>query len=170
MTQRPGVHARLIEIYKRGRGGDVRMLLGLDDLRAFGRVYRVVSAMADLDRQRFAEHRDTLERLRQSREELTAHLVAQTAAEQRAQRARIAAEQAVSAQTRLVTAIDTRRDLNAQLAGELQSAQQRLQQSLASLTAGRPLTADAVALPLTPFRGEIEWPASGPLWLPSGDG
>jgi septal ring factor EnvC (AmiA/AmiB activator) len=162
-TERPGIHARLVEIYKRGRSRYVRMLLGIDDLRSLNRAYRMVSALAAIDRRTFADHRDTLERLRQSRADLTTRLAAQTAAEQDARRARVAAEQAVAARTRLVNDIDARRDLNAQLAGELQAAQQRLQQSLASLPASRPIDVDPALLPIKPFRGELEWPAAGPV-------
>jgi septal ring factor EnvC (AmiA/AmiB activator) len=162
-TERPEIQARLVEIYKRGRNGYARMLLGLDDLRSLGRAYRLVSAMASIERQAFAGHRDTLERLRQSRLDLTAQLAAQAAADADARRARVAAEAAVAVRAKLVADIDSRRDLNAQLAGDLQAAQQRLQQSLASLAAGRPVAPDAAALPLKPFRGELDWPALGPL-------
>jgi septal ring factor EnvC (AmiA/AmiB activator) len=58
--------------------------------------------------------------------------------------------------------IDSRRDLTAQYVGELQLAYERLQQQVAaSATAGR--TRDAVSIPLAPFRGSLEWPATGRL-------
>ena len=57
------------------------------------------------------------------------------------------------------TSID-RRDLNAQLAGELQVAQQRLQTTLRESAAGATPTVDP--LPLRPFRGELDWPSAGP--------
>ena len=46
----PGVRERLVEIYKRGRGGYVGLLLAADDLRALGRMTRGVAAVARLDR------------------------------------------------------------------------------------------------------------------------
>jgi septal ring factor EnvC (AmiA/AmiB activator) len=45
--------------------------------------------------------------------------------------------------------------------GELRLAYERVQQQLASTTAGRPR--EAVAIPLAPFRGTLEWPATGRL-------
>src|SRR5439155_230917 len=56
--------------------------------------------------------------------------------------------------------IDRRRDLNAQLAGELQVAQQKLQAALRELVNGAP-AAETAALPLRPFRGDLEWPVNG---------
>jgi murein hydrolase activator len=73
--------------------------------------------------------------------------------------ARAAADRAVAARNALIARIDTRRDLNAQLAGELQVASERLQQQVANMAAGRPV--EAVAVPLAPFRGALEWPAAG---------
>ncbi|MGH9309949.1 MAG: murein hydrolase activator EnvC family protein, partial [Vicinamibacterales bacterium] len=53
---------------------------------------------------------------------------------------------------------DARRDLNAQLMGELQAAQQKLQASLSQLDAGR---GGAPVLPLRPFQGDLPWPVRG---------
>ena len=69
--------------------------------------------------------------------------------------ARAAIDRAVSAHTRLVESIDARRDLNAQLTGELEAAQQRLQGTVAQLGGAR---AAAAALPLRPFKGALPWP------------
>jgi septal ring factor EnvC (AmiA/AmiB activator) len=60
-----------------------------------------------------------------------------------------------------VTSIDTRRDLNAQLTGELQDAQRKLQSTLAQ--AGTGSAAAAASLPLRPFRGALPWPSQGVL-------
>jgi murein hydrolase activator len=49
--------------------------------------------------------------------------------------------------------------LTAQLPGELQDAQQKLQATLAAVAAGRPATAPN--LPLRPFQGTLPWPAEG---------
>ena len=51
---------------------------------------------------------------------------------------RVAVERAVTARANLVKSIDERRDLNAQLTGELQDAQQKLQATLSAAAAGRP--------------------------------
>jgi septal ring factor EnvC (AmiA/AmiB activator) len=70
--------------------------------------------------------------------------------------ARAAIDRAVAARTALVESIDARRDLNAQLTGELEAAAQKLQGTVADL--GR---SGNVALPLRPFRGALAWPAPG---------
>ena len=69
-------------------------------------------------------------------------------------------DQAVAARERLIRAIDGRRDLNAQLTGELQVAHQNLQSSVNALAA-RTETAVPALLPLRPFRGVLDWPAPG---------
>ena len=87
-----------------------------------------------------------------------------------ARQARAAAERALTGRTALIAQIDARRDLNAQFAGELQVAAQRLQQQMASLGSGQPVV--PVAVPLAPFRGALDWPVtgriSGPFGQPSG--
>jgi septal ring factor EnvC (AmiA/AmiB activator) len=65
----------------------------------------------------------------------------------------------VLARTELVESIDARRDLNAQLTGELLDAQQKLQAILASAASSVPPAASA--LPLRPFRGTLPWPSEG---------
>jgi septal ring factor EnvC (AmiA/AmiB activator) len=160
-SERPEVHARLVEIYKRGQHGYLRMLLGVEDLRSLRRAYRLVSAMAAIDRRSVVDHRDTLARLRQSRTELTAQLAAQTTAERDARLAREAADAAVAAQARLVADIDARRDLNAQLAGELQAADARIQHSIEQLASGAPVDAATAPPRLELVRGELDWPIAG---------
>jgi septal ring factor EnvC (AmiA/AmiB activator) len=49
--------------------------------------------------------------------------------------------------------------LNAQLTGELEAAQQKLQASVSQLGTSRP--APAAPLPIRPFRGALPWPAGG---------
>ena len=60
---------------------------------------------------------------------------------QAAAAARIAADRAAQARAQLITEIDRRRELTAELAGELQSAQMQLQQNLAAMNSGTPRAA-----------------------------
>jgi septal ring factor EnvC (AmiA/AmiB activator) len=78
--------------------------------------------------------------------------------------ARADADRAALSRSQLIAQIDARRDLMAELAGELQAAQQRLQQTLGAISSGAPRAAsDAAALPIKPFQGDLDWPASGRL-------
>ena len=155
----PDLEARLVEMYKRGRGGYARMLLNVRDLREFGRAMRAVAALSSINERRVAEHRDTLAALQAERTSLESRSRELQTIEAAAQTARAAAERAIAARTALMTRIDRRRDLTAQFAGELQLAQTRLAQSIADIVAGRP--AEQVGVPIAPFRGELEWPVSG---------
>ncbi|MDP1568450.1 MAG: hypothetical protein Q8L86_00480, partial [Vicinamibacterales bacterium] len=57
VAETPDVETRLVELYKRGRGGYARLLLGAEDVRDWGRMSRGVAAMARLDALRVESHR-----------------------------------------------------------------------------------------------------------------
>jgi septal ring factor EnvC (AmiA/AmiB activator) len=152
----PGVRERLVEIYKRGRGGYVGLLLAADDLRALGRMTRGVTAVARLDRVRLDAHRRTVRAARDAVAELETRKVALASAQAEAVKARRALETAVAAHNRRIDDLDARRDLAARYVGELQTAAAELQRQVAGLPGDSPVT-----LPLAPFRGALEWPANG---------
>ena len=163
-AQRPALEARLAEIYKLGDGGYVRMLFSVGDLKEVARSYRMVAAVSALDRQRALEHRRSLDALRKERLALEQRGSDMTRLQQDARAARADADRAALSRSRLIAQIDARRDLMAELAGELQAAQQRLQQTLGAISSGAPRAAsDAAALPIKPFQGDLDWPASGRL-------
>lgn len=161
LSQQPGLDARLIELYKLGQGGYLRVLLSTEDLQGVGRAYRTVSALAALDRQRLADHQRNLADLRAARSVLAVRQEQAIIVQRVALTAQASLVRATTARTQLIAQIDRRRDLNAQLAGELQSAQQKLQQSLAALAAGRASSATAVFLPFRAFQGDLDWPVRG---------
>jgi septal ring factor EnvC (AmiA/AmiB activator) len=167
-SQLPDLKAQLVDLYKRGRGGYARLLLEADGVRDLGRTTRAVSALVRINEQRVAEHKRTLEDLRTERATLQQKTADLQKNQADARRARAAAERAVGARTALIEQIDRRRDLNAQLAGELQVANERLQQQVANLTAGRP--AESVDVPVTAFRGGLEWPSAGRVTGRFGEG
>ena len=152
----PGVRERLVEIYKRGRGGYVGLLLAADDLRALGRMTRGVTAVARLDRLRLDEHRRTVRAAREAIAELETRQATLARAQDEALKARRALDAAVAAHNRRLDELDARRDLAAQYVGELQSAAAALQRQVTGLPSNSPAT-----LPLTPFRGALEWPVNG---------
>ncbi|HEX7086400.1 MAG TPA: peptidoglycan DD-metalloendopeptidase family protein [Vicinamibacterales bacterium] len=155
--QVPGLAARLADIYKMGSGGYVRLLLSVGDLRDLGRAYRTVASLAARDRERVRAYQSTLESLRAARAGLAERRERAAALEADAREAAAAAARAVEARTALLARIDAERDLNAQLAGELQLARERLEQAVTALDR----SATAPALPFRPFRGALDWPATG---------
>jgi murein hydrolase activator len=166
VSQLPDLKTRLVDIYKRGRGGYARMAFDVRGLREFARAMRAVAALTSINEQRMAEHRRTLADLQRQRDVLEQRTRERERAAQEAERARFAAQRAVAARESLITEIDQRRDLNAQLAGELAVAAQRLQQQLAGLAAGR--SAEPVAIPIASFRGALDWPVAGRVTAPFG--
>jgi septal ring factor EnvC (AmiA/AmiB activator) len=159
-STQPALESRMVELYKLGSGGYARLLLGVNDLRQFGRAYRTVAAIAELDRQRIEEHRRTLEALRLERGNLTQRRASTTKLQREARAARAALDRATMTRTALVAEIDTRRDLNARLAGELEAAKQRLQQVLSGVASAR---SEPVTLPLRAFQHDLDWPSQGPV-------
>ncbi len=151
-TQRPLVEARLVELYKLGRASYTRLLFSSGDLTALGRTYRLIESLARRDQERFDGHRQTIADLAASRATL--------------QRRRVEAGSLLS--DALVAEIDAGRDLTALLAGELVAAQERLDSTLDGLGNDGELTAAPVALPLGPFRGQLEPPVPGEVTVAFG--
>ncbi len=168
-AQRPLVEARLVALYKMGAPGYAQILLGANNFRAIGRSYRLIASLARRDREQFADHRRTVADLKASRATLTTRQGEVAELQDVARAARRALDRAIASQTTLVEEIDTRRDLTPQLAGELEAARQRLDSSLAGLAAGaEPASPATLALPLRPFRGQIEPPVAGALTVAFG--
>ncbi len=158
-SQLPDLKVRLVDIYKRGRGGYARMLLDVHGVREFARAMRAVAALTTISDERISEHRRTLTEMRGQRDTMQQRTRELETAAKDAERARLNAQRAIAAREALITQIDQRRDLNAQLAGELDVAYQRLQDQIANAAAGRP--AEAVTVPVASFRGALDWPVAG---------
>ncbi len=159
IAERPAIEARLIDLYKLGQGRYLRLLMSTADARQVAEASRLVAAIERRDRERILAHQQRLASLKTSRAALAARGTSLAALRVEAARAQAAAQRAVAGQNALLADIDRRRDLNAQLAGELQVAQQRLQATLREPAAGA--SPPFEPLPLRPFRGELDWPAAG---------
>ena len=157
----PDLRARFVEMYKHGRGGYARMLMGVRDVRDFGRATRAVASLAHINQQRIERHRRTLAEVRLQRSRAEAQTRELEGKRAEARTARTAAARAVQARTALLDQIDRRRDLNAQLTGELHVAQELLQSAVERMASGQQV--EPVSVPLSPFRGALDWPVSGPI-------
>jgi septal ring factor EnvC (AmiA/AmiB activator) len=165
--QLPDLSSRLVELYKLGNAGYLRMVLNVDDLREAGRAYRFVSAMQAIDRQQLSEHERTLADLRRARTTLVDRQSTQALVQQEMAAARDAAARAAASLSAMLDDIDARRDLNARLVGELQVAAARLQATVTDMADGARHDA-AVTLPLRPFKGDLDWPVVGRVAAPFG--
>ena len=144
---RPGLEARLVEMYKLRQARYVRLLLSTSSVRRLGQASRTAAALAKLDRDRVTAHqltRDNLTATRGTLDERSRRLEALRAG---ARSAEAEVTRAAQARSAAIRDIDRQRDLNAQLAGELQVAQQKLQAALRTLAAGSPV-AEPASLPL----------------------
>jgi septal ring factor EnvC (AmiA/AmiB activator) len=152
----PDLRQQLVETYKRGRNGYLRLLLSAGDLRGFARATRAMTALTFRQERILGDYHQTVDALRSERTVLQAKMAELKTRDAAARRARGLAERAVADRASLIEQIDSRRDLTAQYVGELQLARERLDQQLTSL-GGR----GATAVPLAPFRGGLEWPVTG---------
>jgi murein hydrolase activator len=157
---RPELRARLVEIYKLGEARYLRLLLSTPDIRRIGQASRTVAALAKMDHDRVVSHQSTLSELKTARATLQERQKALKVVRADAEKAQSSLQRAAQARSDLIRDIDRRRDLNAQLAGELQASQQKLQAALRDLANGSPAV-EVAALPFRPFRGDLNWPATG---------
>jgi septal ring factor EnvC (AmiA/AmiB activator) len=157
----PELRARLVEIYKLGRARYMRLLLSTPDLKQLGQATRTVAVLAKLDRDRIESHKQTVSELARTRQALAQRRTELAGLRNEAARAQAAAQRAAQARAELVRDIDQKRDLNAQLAGELQTTQQKLQAALREMATGAAASGETAALPLRPFRGDLPWPVNG---------
>ena len=159
-SARPELRSRLVELYKLGQGRYLRLLLSTSDLHQVGEAARMVATLAQLDRTRIASDLLILEDLKKTRSTLQERSRRLETLKADAERARTELDRAVQAQNSLVRDIDRRRDLNAQLAGELQTAQQKLQSALRDVqeAAG---SGGLTTLPFRLLRGDLDWPVAG---------
>ena len=159
---RPELRARLVDIYKLGQGRYLKLLLSTQDIRQVGQASRILSVLAKMDADRVAMRQRTLAELKRTRTVLEQRGRRLSTLTAEAERAQAGLARAAESRSALIRDIDNRRDLNAQLVGELQAAQQKLQATLHELSAGS-TAGEPAALPLRPFRGDLDWPVSGPL-------
>ena len=160
VDQRPELRARVVDLYKLGQGRYLRLLLSMSDVRSVGQASRLVAALAKSDHDRIDAHERRLEELNEARATLEARGKTLASLRVEAERARTAADRAVTARNELIRNIDNARDLNAELAGELKGAQQKLQITLSQVGGGE-TRAGSTALPFRPFRGDLDWPVAG---------
>jgi septal ring factor EnvC (AmiA/AmiB activator) len=155
-NSRPELRARLVDMYKLGQGRYLRLLLSTSDMRQVGQAARTLAALAKIDHERIITRERMLKELKTVRGTLEDRRRQLNVLRTNAEHAELALEQAVVARNALIRDIDSRRDLNAQLVSELETAQQKLQVILRDL--GNGVTADAGSLPIRPFRGDLDWP------------
>ncbi len=161
-SSRPELRARLVDIYKLGQGRYLRLLLSTTDIRQVGQASRILAALAKLDGDRIVMRQRTLTELKRTRAVLEQRGRRLNTLRAEGERAQAALDRASESRSALIRDIDNRRDLNAQLVGELQTAQQKLQAALRGLSANASVVEPA-GLPLRPFRGDLDWPVSGTL-------
>lgn len=159
-ARRPQIQARLAALYRAGPGGDLRRWLSAGSTAGKGSSSRLLAAVAARDRREFAAFAALRDDLEEEDRQLQRQREALGASHADAVAARESAARAAANHEALVTQLDLRRDLAAQLAGELENAREALQRRLDGLASEGSAPA---ALPVAAFRGALPWPARGPV-------
>jgi murein hydrolase activator len=158
VARTPALEDRLEALYKRGGAdGYVRLLLESAEGRDLARASRGVVALARVEEIRIAAHRTLLADERAARDQLASEQRQVTRLRTEAAALEASAKRAVAERSRLLDALDARRELAAQYVGDLEQARGRLQATITGLSPGA-ATAD---LPLRPFQGDLPWPVRG---------
>ena len=157
-SRRPEIQARLVALYTAGPPAPARRLLVTADMREAAGAERLLAAVSARDRREFASFAGLRDELARQRDALATQRRELDRSRADAAGARDAAVAATTAHETLVRDVDRRRDLAAQLAGELEAARSRLQQGIEGLSAAG---AGAAGLPIKPFRGALPWPVPG---------
>jgi murein hydrolase activator len=164
---RPGLERRLVDVYKLGQPGYARLLLSAGGLRDLGRTARLVTALARMDHERVAGFASSVAKLSAARATLDqqdAHLKGLQAG---AKTAADLATKAAATRADLVRQIDARRDLNAEMAGELEQAAKQLQSTMQG-SGGALASTEFAVRSIKPFRGTLDWPVATAGFLRSG--
>jgi septal ring factor EnvC (AmiA/AmiB activator) len=154
--ERPLLETRLVDVYKLGKGRYARLLLSTAHVERIGRASRAVSALAARDQAQLTKFQGRLVALARARAALEEQRRELDLRRQKAVSAEAAAARAIEARNALVRDIGGQRDLNARLAGELETARLRLETAVAD-TSG---SAAPVRMPIGPFRGALPWPVA----------
>ena len=164
---RPALQRRLVDVYKLGRPGYARLLLSTSDIRDLGRTTRLVSALAKIDQQRVSAFTRTVSELTTEQAALGQEATRLDTLRASAKTAADLATKAAGQRADLVRQIDARRDLNAEMVGELEQAARELDRAMAA-SGGEAATAGLAARPIKAFRGTLAWPV--PAGAPAGFG
>jgi septal ring factor EnvC (AmiA/AmiB activator) len=159
----PLIAARLVQVYKQGHGGYIRLLLGAETLQDIGRAARTISSLIDQNAARVTARLEDMALAKRVEEELAGRLVALHDAGLQAQEASVTAAAAIAEREATAAQLDRRRDANAEMLSELR----------ASLTGTTPATAAPAVIaavvppglraPFSAFKGALDWPVVGPV-------
>ncbi len=147
----PLIAARLVELYKQGRGSYLRLLLGAESLQDMGRAAGAGASLVDENAARVTERLDAIRAAAEEERALQARVAEAEDAIATARADLDAAQAQVEAREAAATEIDRLRDTNARLLGALRAAQP-----------GAP-DAPPRAAPFAAFRGALNWPVVGPV-------
>ena len=159
---RPLVAARARALYKLGRLSYLRLLLSIERPTAMLQGYRYVTTLARRDTERIAAFRRDLAALATTRDELTARTREAQGLRAETERKRRALDSDRRRKESFLGDMVAHKEVQTAFLAELQQAELRLRQMLSGLDEGE------ATLPLVAVRGDLPWPATGPLRVPFG--
>ena len=176
----PLIAARLVQVYKQGHGGYIRLLLGAETLQDVGRAARTISTLVEQNAARVTARLEEIAAASRAVDDLAARVLDLHDAGMRADEAGTAAAAAIAERETAAAQLDRRRDANAVMLGELRAAQTggaavaapagaAASSAAASGGSGSGTPAGRTA-PFAAFRGALDWPVVGPVATRFGSG
>ena len=151
----PLIAARLLALYKQGRGGYIRLFLWAETLQNMGRAARTISSLVEQNAERVSARLQRLADATRGQSELEERLSELRATQAQADEALTATVLAIDEREAAAAQVDRQRDANAQLLGELRPAQ------AGGTAQGATPATEPRAAPITAFRGALDWPVLG---------
>jgi septal ring factor EnvC (AmiA/AmiB activator) len=158
----PLIASRLVQVYKQGHGGYVRLLLGAETLQDMGRVARTISSLVEQNADRVTRRLEEIARASRLADELAGRVTALQAAQARSEKAGAGAVAAIAEREATAAQLDRRRDANAEMLGELRAAQTG-GAAVDSAGAAAAIVPAARTDPFAAFKGALDWPVVGPV-------
>lgn len=161
----PLIAARLVQVYKQGHGGYVRLLLGAETLQDIGRAARTISSLVEQNAARVTTRLEEIAAATRLLDDLFSRVTALQQAQARAEDASAAATARIAEREATAAQLDRRRDANAEMLGELRAAQTGGAVVAATEPAGASIAGPPAGrtAPFAAFKGALDWPVVGPV-------
>ncbi|MCB1042950.1 MAG: peptidoglycan DD-metalloendopeptidase family protein [Acidobacteria bacterium] len=160
--QELAISSRLRQIYKRGNLGYVHVFLSQSKLESLLSAFHYAKYMTERDHQAFLDYRNTYEQLGLVESSLADVKAQAEAAHASLSLKRGELDHLLKERTARLNALKRQRNQKIALARELELQREELDMMIKRLRADDPDAAD-LRVPVTRYRGHLDWPASGPI-------
>jgi septal ring factor EnvC (AmiA/AmiB activator) len=156
--QKSYLTSRLVEAYKQGQLNYLKLLLKVNSTADLLRSYQYITFLAKDDNRKVQEYRDSIKQLEQTRVQLQQENRNLVLLKQDLESAHAALLHSRQEKVQLLAAVQQQREMHLSALSDLSRAAGQLQ----SFFSNAP-TDDSLSVPLTRFKGLLEWPVAGQI-------